>query len=201
MKPRIREVIVVEGRYDKNTVSQVVDATIVETRGFGVFSDGALLSLLRRLAETRGIIVLTDSDGAGQLIRGKIKGALGTVGIKHAYIPDIEGREKRKRVSSKAGLLGVEGMSPDTLIESLRRAGATFEGEENTVSLKREITKADMYELGLAGVPDAAERRRRLQEELRLPALLSSGALLEVVNCLFDREEFILYVRENALFA
>ena len=190
MKPRIRETIVVEGRYDKNTVSQAVDAHILETRGFGVFSDDALIGLIRKIAENRGVIILTDSDGAGFLIRGKLKSALGPAGAKHAYIPDIEGRERRKRSASKAGLLGVEGMPPEVIIEALRKAGATFEDDESSPEgAGQPITKADMYELGLSGGDNAAERRDALKAKLGLPELLSSNALLEVLNCLYTKHE------------
>ena len=191
MKPRILETIVVEGRYDKNTVSQAVEANIIETRGFGIFSDDALVALIRKMAATRGVIIFTDSDGAGFLIRGKLKSALGAEGVKHAYIPDVEGRERRKRFASKAGLLGVEGMTPEIIIEALRNAGATFDETQITAAQSIvQITKADMYELGLSGAPDSAARRAALKARLGLPELLSANALLEVLNCLFTREEF-----------
>ena len=191
MKPQIRETIIVEGRYDKNTVAQAVDAHILETRGFGIFSDDALVALIRKMAEMRGVIIFTDSDGAGFLIRGKLKGAIGDNGVRHAYIPDIEGRERRKRSASKAGLLGVEGMSSEVIIDSLRRAGATFEnGSANTDPATQPITKNDMYELGLSGCDNATERRCALKSKLGLPELLSSNALLEVLNCLYTRDEF-----------
>ena len=191
MKPRIRETIVVEGRYDKNTVSQAVEANIIETRGFGIFSDDALVALIRKMAATRGVIIFTDSDGAGFLIRGKLKSALGAEGVKHAYIPDVEGRERRKRFASKAGLLGVEGMTTEIIIEALHNAGATFEEAQTTAAQSSlAITKADMYELGLSGTPDSAARRAALKAQLGLPELLSANALLEVLNCLFTREEF-----------
>ena len=192
MKLRIRETIVVEGRYDKNTVSQAIDAHILETRGFGVFSDDVLIDLLRKMAELRGVIILTDSDGAGFLIRGKLKSALGTSGVKHAYIPDIAGRERRKSRASKAGFLGVEGMSPEVIIDALRTAGATFEDDELPFeNAKQPITKADMYEMGLSGGDNAAERRNALKVRLGLPELLSANALLEVLNCLYDRDGFL----------
>ena len=129
---RIREVIVVEGRYDKNTLSQVVEATILETRGFGIFKDKEQLSLLRRAAQARGLILLTDSDGAGFVIRNYLKGAIDPGYIKHAYIPDISGKERRKDAPGKEGKLGVEGMTPQVLLEALRRAGATFEGSTSS---------------------------------------------------------------------
>ena len=121
---RIREAIIVEGRYDKNTLAQIVDAPILETSGFGIFHDSQRLALLRRLAETRGIIVLTDSDGAGFVIRNYLRGAIDPAQVKHAYIPDVAGKERRKRTASKEGKLGVEGMRPEVLLEALRRASA-----------------------------------------------------------------------------
>ena len=123
---RIREAIIVEGRYDKNTLAQIVDAPILETSGFGIFHDSQRLALLRRLAETRGIIVLTDSDGAGFVIRNYLRGAIDPAQVKHAYIPDVAGKERRKRTASKEGKLGVEGMRPEVLLEALRCAGDLF---------------------------------------------------------------------------
>lgn len=166
---KIKEAIVVEGRYDKNTLSQIVDTVIIETTGFGVFSDKEKIELLRRLAEKRGLIVLTDGDSAGFLIRGYIKGSLPKDKVKHAYVPDIEGKEKRKRSASKEGKLGVEGMSPEVLIEALRRAGATFENNSGTEKNERGITKADMLELGFSGRPGSARRRLELTKSWDFP--------------------------------
>ena len=186
---RIREAIIVEGRYDKNTLAQIVDAPILETSGFGIFHDRQRLALLRRLAETRGIIVLTDSDGAGFVIRNYLRGAIDPLQVKHAYIPDISGKERRKRTASKEGKLGVEGMRPDVLLEALRRAGATIEGEETPAAGAR-ITKADLYAAGLTGGADSKAARQRLLAQLDLPEHLSTNALLEVLNALMTREEF-----------
>ena len=158
--------IVVEGRYDKNTLSQVVDATILETRGFGVMKDKALLSLLRQAAEKRGLILLTDSDGAGFVIRNYLKGAIPAGQLKQAYIPDMFGKERRKAAPGKEGKLGVEGMKPEVLLEALHRAGATFEGEENPEP-RGEITKADLYALGLSGGPDSSRKRLALLRALQ----------------------------------
>ncbi len=186
---RVKEVLVVEGRYDKNTLSQVFDAVILETNGFGIFSDGEKLSLLRRLADARGLVVLTDSDGAGFVIRNYLKGALDPAKVKHAYIPDVAGKEKRKRSPSKEGKLGVEGMTPQVLIEALRRAGATLDGE--TVAPLERITRADLYAAGLSGRPDSAARRRALLKKLSLPERLSSKCLCEVLDALVGREAFL----------
>lgn len=189
---RIQEAIVVEGRYDKNTLSQLVDTVILETSGFGVFQNAELVALLRRLARTRGLIVLTDSDGAGFLIRGHLKSALPAQGVKHAYIPDVPGKERRKRAPGKEGKLGVEGMSPAVLEEVLRRAGATFLEEPAGGSVPKEpITKADLYLLGLSGTPDSARRRSALLRHLDLPEHMSANALLPVLNALYDREAFL----------
>ncbi|WP_295747223.1 DUF4093 domain-containing protein [uncultured Oscillibacter sp.] len=185
---RIREVIVVEGRYDKNTISQVVDATVVTLGGFAVFNDREKLAFLRRLAEKQGLIILTDSDGAGFLLRNYLKGALPKERVKQAYIPDVKGKERRKRRGGKEGKLGVEGMSPAVLLETLRRAGATFE-DEPSAGERGGLTKADLVVLGLSGGEGSAERRRRLLKRLDLPEHLTANGLLEALNLLFSREE------------
>ena len=187
---KIKEVIVVEGRYDKNAVSQVVDAAVVTLGGFAVFNDREKLAFLRRLAERQGLIVLTDSDGAGFVIRNYLKGALPKDRVKQAYIPDIRGKERRKRAPGKEGKLGVEGMRPDVLLEALRRAGATFLDEtEETRPQKTPITKADLFELGLTGGPDSAAKRRALLKRLDLPEHLTANGMLEALNLLYSREE------------
>ena len=189
MKPKIREVIVVEGRYDHNTLAQVVDAKVVELGGFAVFHDAEKLTLLRRLAETRGLILLTDSDGAGFVIRNHLKGALPRDKVKQAYIPDIAGKERRKRRPGKEGKLGVEGMDPATLLSVLRRCGATFEVEGEETPVGEPITKADLFALGLSGGSGSAQRRQTLAKALDLPKHLSPNALLDVLNLLTTREE------------
>jgi ribonuclease M5 len=186
----VKEVVVVEGRYDKNTLSQAVDAVIIETSGFGIFNDGEKQALLRRLAEKRGLVVLTDSDGAGFMIRNFIRGCVDPKLVKHAYIPDIPGRERRKRAPSKAGTLGVEGMTPEVLVAALERAGVTFSDGE-AAERAGNITKADMYGRGLSGRPGSAEKRRELLQKLSLPEKLSAGGLLDVLNALMTREEFL----------
>ncbi|MBO4831246.1 MAG: DUF4093 domain-containing protein [Oscillospiraceae bacterium] len=192
MKRRVREIIVVEGRYDRNTVSQAVDCTVIETSGFGIFSDAEKVSLLRRLAEKRGVIILTDPDGAGFLIRGHLKGMLNGSEIKHAYVPEITGREKRKKTDSKARMLGVEGMSPSVIINALERAGATFDDDSlSERSSSPPVSKADMFELGLSGGPGSSEKRAELARRLELPAAMSANALLDVINSLYTRDEFI----------
>ena len=184
---RIREAIVVEGRYDKNTLSQIVDAPILETNGFGIFKDKKQMELLRRVAKSRGLIVFTDSDGAGFVIRNHLKSAIDGRCLKHAYIPDIPGKERRKSAPGKEGKLGVEGMSPEIILQALRRAGATIEGE-NAPS-RNSITKQDLMELGLSGGANSAEKRRMLLNKLDLPEHMSANAMLQALNLLYSLEE------------
>lgn len=187
---RIKEAIVVEGRYDKNTLSQVVDTLILETAGFGIFKNPEQMALLRRAAQRRGLIVLTDSDGAGFVIRNRIRGAIPTAQVKHAYIPDVYGKERRKRRPGKEGKLGVEGMPPQVLEEVLRRAGATFLGEGAEEKPEEPpLTKADLMAAGLTGGADSAGRRQALLKELELPEHMSANALLAVLNGCYSREE------------
>lgn len=184
---KIKEAIVVEGRYDKNTLSQIVDAPILETSGFGIFKDKLQMHLLRKTAEKRGLIVFTDPDGAGLVIRNHIKSAIPAEYLKHAYVPDIIGKERRKSAPGKEGKLGVEGMRPDVILVALRRAGATIEGEG--VSISREITKQDMMVLGLSGGKDSAVKRLKLQKRLNFPENMSANALLQALNLLFSFDE------------
>lgn len=185
---RVKEVILVEGRYDKNTLSQAVDATIVTLGGFAIFNDQEKLALLRRIAEKQGLIVLTDSDGAGFVIRNYLRGALPKDKVKQAYIPDVRGKERRKRRPGKEGKVGVEGMSREVLLEALSRAGATFlDGAEHTAAGER-LTKADLFELGLSGGCGSAARRQALLRELELPEHLNANAMLEALNLLYGRE-------------
>ena len=186
---KIREAVVVEGRYDKNTLSQVVDTLILETRGFGIFKDPERMALLRRAAEKRGLVVLTDSDGAGFVIRSRIKSAIPGKYLKHAYIPDVYGKERRKRQPGKEGKLGVEGMSPQVLEQVLRRAGATFLEEGAPERESPALTKADLYAAGLTGRPDSAQRRQALLKRLDLPEHLTANALLEVLNACYSAQE------------
>ena len=172
MKRRIREVVVVEGRYDKNALKQAVDAVVVEIGGFGVFRDRERLALLRRLAAERGLILLTDSDGAGFVIRNFLKGAIPRDRLKQAYIPDVYGKERRKAAPGREGKLGVEGMSPQVLLQALERAGATFEDAPAGGREAEAVSKGDFYRLGL-------------------PERMSANALLEAVNLLYTREAFL----------
>ena len=185
----VKEVIVVEGRYDKNTLLQVVDAVVIETSGFGIFNDSQKQKLLRTMAEKRGLIILTDPDGAGFVIRNFIKSCIPAEQLKQAYVPDIPGKEKRKARPSREGKLGVEGMRAEILLNALKRAGATFEGEEADPNIEK-VTKADLYRIGLAGQEESAKRRAALILSLDLPEHLSADALLNVVNAIMSREDF-----------
>jgi len=197
---KIKEAIVVEGRYDKNTLSQVVDTLILETGGFHIFKDPEQMALLRKAGERRGLIVLTDSDGAGFVIRNRIRGSIPAQYVKHAYIPDVYGKERRKRQRGKEGKLGVEGMPPQVLEEVLRRAGATFlEESAQPGQSGAPLTKADLMAAGLTGRPDSGERRLALLRKLNLPEHMSANALLQVLNGCYSRQEAraILGLEEN----
>ena len=189
-KKKLRQAVVVEGKYDQNTLRQLVDTAVFATNGFADMKDPALLRLLRHAAQTTGLIILTDSDGAGFLIRNTLKGMLPKEGVLHAYIPDIPGKERRKAAPGKEGLLGVEGMRPEIILQALRDAGGEFEDscEQPT---REPITKQDFFALGLSGKPDSAARRGALLKEMDLPAHMSANALLQAVNTLFSREEFL----------
>lgn len=186
-KLTLKEAIVVEGRYDKNTLSQVVDTLILETHGFGIFQDQEQMSLLRQVARQRGLIVLTDGDGAGFVIRNRLISSIDNQYLKHAYIPDIYGKEKRKTQGSKEGKLGVEGMSPSVLVEILQRCGGTFLAE--TPREKEEITNADLMRWGLTGGDDSGLQRKKLLSALDLPEKMSKKALLRLFQCCYHKEE------------
>ena len=191
---KIKEAIVVEGRYDKNTLSQIVDAPILETNGFGIFKDKKQMALLRQVAQKRGLIVFTDSDGAGFVIRNHIKSAIPGKFLRHAYTPDILGKERRKAAPGKEGKLGVEGMTREVILEALRKAGATLEGEDNITS--SQITKQDLMELGLSGGADASARRLALLKKLNLPEHMSPNAMLQALNLLYSLEELEAIMKE-----
>ncbi len=194
-KRKLRQAIVVEGKYDQNTLRQIVDTAIFTTNGFTDMKDPALLRLLRQAAQTTGLVILTDSDGAGFLIRNTLKSALPEQGVLHAYIPDLPGKEKRKAVPGKEGLLGVEGMTPEVLFKALRDAGAEFEDGGAPSHDGAPITKGDLFALGLSGGPESAKKRAALLKALSLPAHMSANALLQALNVLFSREAFFAQAR------
>lgn len=194
-KQKLRQAIVVEGKYDQNTLRQIVDTAIFTTNGFTDMKNPALLRLLQQAAQTTGLVILTDSDGAGFLIRNTLKSALPETGVLHAYIPDLPGKEKRKAAPGKEGLLGVEGMTPEILLKALRNAGAEFADGSTPPPAREPITKQDLFALGLSGGPESAKKRAALLKALSLPAHMSANALLQALNVLFSREEFFTQAR------
>ena len=183
---KIREAIIVEGIYDKVKLEQFVEAVILPTNGFALFRDSNRMKLIRKLAEKTGIIILTDSDRAGFLIRRYIQSCIPQEQIKHAYIPEIPGREKRKHVPGKEGLLGVEGVPKEIIRQALQSAECRFIDKHN----RRTITKQDAYRDGLSGKPNSSSLRAKLLQKLQLPSRLSTNALLEMLNALFTYEEY-----------
>ena len=186
-KIKVRPVILVEGKYDKIKLESVVDGFILPTEGFGIFADRERLELIRRLAAARGVLVLTDSDGAGFVIRNFLSGVLPPEQVRHAYIPDLFGKEKRKRTPSREGKLGVEGMNRETLLKALRRAGVTEGVAEPSA---RRITKLDLFEDGFSGGENSARLRARLLSALDLPQRMSTNAMLQAVNSFLDYDEY-----------
>jgi len=187
---RIKEAIIVEGKYDRIKLTSLFDTAIIETGGFRVFSDKEKKNVIREIAEKRGIVILTDSDGAGFVIRNYLKGIVGSnASIKQAYIPDIEGKEKRKAQPSKQGLLGVEGMTDDIIINAVKNCGACIEGE-NVRTDKKNITKTDLYNLGLTGRENSAQNRELVLKKLNFPNYMTTNALLAAVNMIYEKKEF-----------
>lgn len=185
---RIREAILVEGRYDKNALSQLVDTAIFETGGFGVMKDRKKIQFLRQVAEKRGLIIFTDSDGAGFVIRNRLKSLLPPDKLLHAYIPQIQGKEKRKQKAGKEGLLGVEGMSPELLIQALHRCGAHFL-DENIPAPAGGITRQDLFAWGLMGGEGSREKRQQLKKSLGLPSHLGTSGFLDALNLIATRDQ------------
>jgi len=192
------QVIVVEGKYDKIKLESIIDATIIVTNGYGIFKDKEKLELIRFYARNNGIIVLTDSDGAGFKIRGFLKGSVPEGSVKHVYIPDVFGKEKRKEKPSCEGKLGVEGIKKDLIIEAFRKAGISFTDDGDEIKTeKNPVTRTDIYEAGLTGMPDSTERRRKFLRKLGLPERLSTTGMLEAVNTMMSSEEFHEMMRKE----
>ncbi len=194
---RVKEAVIVEGRYDKIKLSSVIDGLIIETGGFRIFKDKEQLAMIRWLAETRGILILTDSDSAGFMIRNYLAGAIDPAKIKHAYIPDVLGKEKRKEKPSKEGKLGVEGVPADTILAALERAGVICEDPQP--QNLRVITKTDLYELGLSGREDSARRRKAFLNKLGLPEHLAVNPLVKVLNSMMTYEELCQTMKELSI--
>lgn len=204
-KIKIKEAVIVEGRYDKIRLDSLIDGLILTTDGFGIFKDKEKMQMLRHLAETRGLLIITDSDSAGFVIRNHLKSCIPPQYIKHAYIPDVFGKERRKDAPSKEGKLGVEGMSTEILLESLRKAGIFCEtSPQNSLDDSHEdnndktITRADFYRAGLSGGPNSAEKRAALLLHLGLPSRMTANALLGVINDYMTRQEFSEFIMHHS---
>lgn len=187
---KIKEAVIVEGKYDKQRLSEFIDAPIVTTSGFRVFKDKEKQQLIRKLAQDRGLVIMTDSDSAGFVIRNFLRGIVPDAQIKHCYIPQIKGKEKRKDSPSKEGLLGVEGLSAEILEDALVKSGVDV-GQGSSTEKKDILTKSDLFEMGLSGRENSAELRQKLMSELGLPTYLSANALLEVINSLYSKAEIL----------
>ncbi len=195
---KIKEAIIVEGIYDKIKLSRFVDGVIFVTGGFSVIKNKGMLKSIKTLAEKTGIVILTDSDTAGFKIRNFIKQDIPESQVKHAYIPEIFGKEKRKATPGKEGLLGVEGMEEEILVKALKLAGCEIEGERCEKKQDEPITKADIFALGLSGRAGSAELRKKLEAELELPSKMSANMLLSVLNRLLtlkELEDLILKIK------
>ncbi|MDK2809526.1 MAG: ribonuclease [Petroclostridium sp.] len=193
---KIKEAIIVEGTYDKIKLGQIVDATIITTNGFSIFKDRSKMELIKKLAEKTGIVVLTDSDRAGFMIRNYIKQCIPAQYVKHAYIPEIKGIEKRKTIPGKEGLLGVEGVKSMLIREALRNAGCVVEGEDEITPEGRRITKVDLYDDGLIGKTNSCELRKKLTDRLSLPSRISTNALVDVLNKLYNYAQYKKVIKD-----
>ncbi|MBQ5398311.1 MAG: DUF4093 domain-containing protein [Ruminococcus sp.] len=189
----LKEAVIVEGRYDKIKLSSIIDTPIIETNGFRIFNDKQKQLLIRQIASKRGILIMTDSDSAGFVIRNFLRGVVPENELRHAYIPQLEGKEKRKSEQSKEGFLGVEGVSDEVIVEAIRKSGATIIGEEEK-KRSSEITKSDLFELGLSGRENSKLLRERLLKELNMPSYLTTNAMLSALNCLYSFEELKSYL-------
>lgn len=193
---KIKEAVIVEGKYDKIKLSSLIDGLIIETHGFQIFQDEKQMELIRTLAKKQGILVLTDSDSAGFMIRNYLSGCIPPEQIKHAYIPDMLGKERRKEKSSKEGKLGVEGIPAEAILSALRKAGVVCGQDSQRESNKRQIEKSDFYQMGLTGGDNSAEKRKRLLEHLGLPEHLAANSLVKVLNRMMDYDEFCEVVKK-----
>ncbi len=191
---KIKEAVIVEGKYDKIKLSSIIDAPIITTDGFGIFKDKEKQKFIRNLAEKRGILILTDSDSAGLMIRSFLGGSIKKEYIKHAFIPELFGKEKRKAEASAEGLLGVEGVSKDVIIDALKRAGII--ADETNENSSAPITKTDLYEDGFFGKNNCTEKRKMLLSKTSLPSKLSTNALVQMLNVFMTKEEYKKLVKE-----
>lgn len=190
----IKEAVIVEGNYDKIKLSGFLDGIIITTHGFAVYTNDDFVKTIQELAKKTGIVIFTDSDSAGMRIRNFIKQKITDGEVKHAYIPDIRGKERRKREASKEGLLGVEGMTEEIIIKALRDAGCEIDDEVSNAKTSQ-ITKTDLYMLGLSGGSESSELRRKLSAEINIPARISANMLLDVLNRLYTYDELVEIVQ------
>ena len=193
----IKETIIVEGVYDKIKLSRFLDAVILPVHGFQIFKSPETMETIRKMVDETGVVIFTDSDSAGFKIRNYIKQSLPSENVKHAYIPDIHGKEKRKTEGGKEGLLGVEGIDDKILLDALRKAGCVIDGNASQPKEGRQITKSDLYKLGLSGGEDSTEKRRKLAETLGLPMKISANMLLDMLNRLVNYEELVELVQNT----
>lgn len=184
----LKQCVIVEGKYDKQKLQGLIDATILSTEGFRIFKDKEKRLLIQKMAEKNGLIILTDSDSAGFLIRNHIKGLVPPKQMINIYIPEIFGKEKRKPVPSKEGLLGVEGMKDEVLLKAFEKAGVTAQKKASKI---RKITKLDLYEAGFSGTENSAQLRQALLKELALPHYITANALLDILNATLDFDSFL----------
>lgn len=191
---KLKEAVIVEGKYDKIKLKSLIDAPIIETNGFRIFNDKEKQNLIRQIAKQRGILIMTDSDSGGFVIRNFLKGAVPKEQTKHCYIPEILGKEKRKSVHSKEGMLGVEGISDSILLDAIKKSGAVIIDDcsgNNNLYEYEEITKADLFDLGLTGRENSAKLRTSLLNQLNLPTYLTTNAMLSALNCLISKQKLI----------
>lgn len=187
----IKEAVIVEGKYDKQRLKNILNSTIIETNGFRIFKDKNKVNLIKQLSEKQGIVILTDSDGAGFVIRNHLKGIIPNKNIKNAYIPKIKGKERRKDKPSKEGTLGVEGIGENLLMQSLMNAKVTIINKAENNITKEQITKLDLYKLGIVGRENSKKLRIQLLKKLNLPEYITTNALLEVLNNIITIEELV----------
>ena len=193
---KIKQAVIVEGKYDKIKVSNILDTLIIETDGFGIFKDKNKQKLIRRLAEARGILILTDSDSAGFTIRSFLNGIVPQEQLVNVYIPDVFGKEKRKSEPSKEGKLGVEGVKSDVIIDALKKAGVKFDVDAECSEKTHPVTKTDLFLDGLSGGKGSAEKRARFLKQLDLPEHLSSNSMLKLINSFMDFDDYKREIRK-----
>lgn len=193
---KIKQAVIVEGKYDKIKLEQILDAVIIQTDGFGIFKDKQKQKFIRALAEKKGILILTDSDSAGFVIRSFLSGIVSPEYITHAYIPDILGKEKRKSEASKEGKLGVEGVSNEVILKALETAGIIGEQTDSDAAEKKQVTKTDLYNDGICGKSNSLEKRKKLLKVLNLPERTSANSMLKIINTFLSYEDYKQAVKD-----